>query len=216
MKKAVIFDFDGTICDTLSDCADCYNAVLRSFGYPEKSEDIYRSVFGNTLAEIVRRILPEEERSREKIDAVAACYRKTYASWDKKKSLPFPGVMDSLLKLREAGLVLAVNSNKVQEILIDMTEHAFPGIFSEVIGHSSELPGKPDPAGVLSILGKYGLTAADAVYVGDGRSDIETAENAGIPIVFVTWGQTPSLKDDKRITRICDTGEALSDIILSM
>ena len=216
MMKAVIFDFDGTICDTLSDCADCYNYVLRRFGFPEREEDVYRRVFGNTLYEIVRRILPEEESTEENIAAVASCYRKTYASWEKKKSLPFPGVSEALQKLHDEGLVLAVNSNKPQEILRAMTEEIFPGLFSEVIGFSPELPGKPDPAGVRLILEKHDVAPENAVYVGDGKSDIDTAENAGLPIVFVTWGQTPSLKDDKRITRICDTGETLADIILSM
>ena len=218
MNKVVIFDFDGTICNTFSDCVLCYNQVLREHGFPERKEEVFASVFGRMLHEIVAEVLPEDSRDEETVNEIANAYRACYKDSEKKNSLPFPGVPEVLKALSERGIFLAVNSNKLTSMLSGMTEKAFPDIeFAAIVGASDALPGKPDPAGVDFILQELDVPKEAAVYVGDGKSDILTAGNAGIPAVYVSWGQ--GKKEGAlpgQVVRQADTAEELLREILEL
>ncbi len=190
MYKLVIFDFDGTLADTVKDVAICFNESLKQCDFPQHSLQEICDLVGGNLEVIVSKLLPREQASPENIDRVKKLYRKIYSTCSKKNTFLYPGIMDLLLQLKEMKIRLAVNSNKGQELLEQMVEEMFPkGFFDAVIGYSENYPPKPDPYGVEMILTKCSCSAADAVYVGDGLSDIKTAQNAGLTCIFVPWGQ---------------------------
>ena len=108
----------------------------------------------------------------------------------KTNTRPYPGMWKLLHNLKMQGFLLAVNSNKGQILLDDMVARLFPqGLFDSVVGYLETRPSKPDPYGVAMIAQECGCGVDQAIYIGDGISDVQTAINAGIPCVFVTWGQ---------------------------
>lgn len=191
MKKLVIFDFDGTLVDTLTDVSICFNEALAVNGMPVHPLEEYNNHVGGNLETIVSNILPPDKVTEGNVDLVKASYRKIYSKSSKPNTKIYPGIMECLNLLKERGFKLAVNSNKGQALLDEMVTEMFPqDFFDSVIGYLEERPSKPDPLGVDLICSECGCTRADAVYVGDGKSDVRTAENAGIPCIFVDWNKS--------------------------
>jgi phosphoglycolate phosphatase len=200
MCELVIFDFDGTLVDTIRDVAICFNEALKVNGFPELDYEYIESLIGGDLETIVTRLLPEEERTPEAVDRVKKSYRKIYMECPKENSLPYDGIRDLLYGLKEKGIKLAVNSNKSQQLLETMTYEIFgKEMFESVVGYDESRPSKPDPYGVNEILRVCGAGKEKTVYVGDGKSDMLTAENAGLKFVYVTWGQG-------RLEKYCEDG----------
>lgn len=215
MKKLFIFDFDGTAVDTITDVGICFNEALRLHGFPQHPLENIGSMVGGNLETVVSRMLPQDQITTDNIDAVKTTYRKLYLESSKPNTAPYPGMRALLDELKASGAKLAVNSNKGQALLDDMVEKLFPsGYFDSVIGYLETRPSKPDPHGVAMILAACGCAREEAVYIGDGKSDIDTAVNAGIPCVFVTWGQGSA--EDRRnpaIAHAVDTAEQLRDVL---
>lgn len=187
--KLLIFDFDGTLADTIVDVVLCFNEALRINGFPEwRFEDIKKLIGGN-LETIVSRMIPESDRNRETIDRVKQTYRELYMVSEKPNSRPYPGVLDMLVAIQEENVLLAVNSNKGQKLLDAMVANMFGDFcFCAVIGYDEAFPSKPDPDGVNRILSSCGLNTEQALYIGDGNSDRETARNANMDFSLATWG----------------------------
>ena len=215
MRKLLIFDCDGTLVDTLHDVSLCFNMALASSGFPEHPLDAYGGFVGGNLETIVTRLLPVECRNAENIERVKTAYRCLYANSEKKNTLPYPGILDALRHLKQKGFVLAVNTNKGQQLTDALLEQLFPNsLFSAVVGYDEARPSKPDPYGVRMICEKCGMDLEQAIYIGDGRSDINTAANAGIPCVFVTWGQgTEEDSRDERIHAVVDSVPEMERIL---
>ncbi len=215
MRKLAIFDFDGTLVNTITDVALCFNAALRQCGYPTHPLERFDSFVGGNLETVVSRMLPPKECSNSAIDAVKTIYRQMYLQSDKPNTKPYPGVMALLRELKEAGCKLAVNSNKGQVLLDDMVNRMFPAAFFDaVVGYQEGKPSKPEPYGVDEICRQCGCVRADAVYIGDGESDIATAERAGIPCVFVSWGQgDKALETDARVFRAVPDTDQLKQVL---
>lgn len=186
----IIFDFDGTIVDTITDVGICFNEALSSCGFPKHKLENFGRFAGGNLETIVSRLLPPEDITEGNITRVKTKYRELYLHSSKPNTKPYPGIWDMLQCLKKEGYTLAVNSNKGQMLLDDMIDKMFPPhFFSSVVGYLEDRPSKPDPTGVKMIVEQCGCRMEQAVYIGDGISDVLTAENAGIPCVFVTWGQ---------------------------
>ena len=208
MKKLFIFDFDGTVVDTITDVGLCFNEALRQNDLPQHPLKRFDSFVGGNLETVVSRMLPPDAVTEENITRVKTIYRSLYLASTKPNTKPYPGLMELLAELKAAGALLAVNSNKGQQLLDDMVEKTFPaGFFDAVVGYREDCPSKPDPYGVNLICEICGCT--DAVYIGDGKSDLDTAENAGIPCVFVLWGQgtEEDRKDPRAEARAADAAE---------
>lgn len=190
MKKLIIFDFDGTLVDTLTDVSLCFNEALLRNGFPQHPLKAFSGFVGGNLETVVSRMLPPDQCVEENIDRVKTCYRELYLSCSKPNTKPYPGMMDLLRNLKKNGFSLAVNSNKGQLLLDDMVAKMFPpDFFDAVVGYQEDRPSKPNPEGVFRICKICRIPVEQAVYVGDGASDIATAANAGIPCLFVLWGQ---------------------------
>lgn len=218
MVKVIIFDFDGTLVDTVNDVAVCFNKALESCGFPTHPVAEFGRFAGGNLETVVSKMLPEDARNEGNIDAVKNVYRKLYFQSDKPNTKPYPG-MDGLLKeLKGSGLRIAVNSNKGQLLLDDIVRQLFPpDYFDSVIGYAEDRPSKPDPYGVDEICRQCGCTRGEAAYVGDGETDLATAAYAGIPCVFVTWGQGDHmLAQDPRVYKAVNNVNELGSVLLAL
>lgn len=216
MRKLVIFDFDGTLVDTITDVGICFNAALRQNNLPQHPLDAFGRFAGGNLETVISKMLPPDQITPENIDRVKVVYRKLYLESNKPNTKPYNGVLELLDILKNNGYYIAINSNKGQILLDDMVQKIFPPhYFDAVIGYDETRPSKPDPYGIDMICCACGLKRKDAIYVGDGSSDIATAMAAEIPCVFVTWGQG-SAEDqlNPHISYIATTVDELQHILL--
>lgn len=189
MYKAVIFDLDGTLLDTLEDLADASNRVLADAGLPVHSLDQYRYFVGDGLITLITRIVPAPLRTEERIQAMAMNFREIYAqNWNVKTRL-YKGVDTLLDNLRERGIVMNVLSNKPHDFTqLCVREFLGDWPFAQVLGNRDGLPRKPDPAGALEIAHRLGISPSEFAYLGDTAIDMKTALDAGMYPVGALWG----------------------------
>lgn len=186
MYKAVIFDLDGTLLNTLTDLYNSVNHALRTFGFPERTIDEVRRFIGNGVKKLMERSTPEgtsEKVNEECLD----CFRAHYLQHMSDNTAPYKGVNELIAKLREKGIRTAVVSNKLHSAVVDLCKDYFEGI-EEAIGVSVEAERKPNPVNVIKVLDTFGITADECIYVGDSEVDVQTAHNAEVKCIGVTWG----------------------------
>ncbi len=190
---AVIFDLDGTLLDTLQDIADSVNRVLRQRGLPGHELSAYKTFVGDGAEALIRRALPETERSEKAISTCLAAYLKDYgANWD-HKTKPYEGVPQMLDALNGAGMKMAVLSNKPHVFTEKCVQRFLPAwLFIKVIGLSSRFPKKPDPAGALAIADCMKENPNRILYLGDTATDMKTAIAANMFPVGAGWGFRPA------------------------
>ena len=189
--KAVIFDLDGTLLNTLQDLCNSTNAALTQYGYPTRSLDEVRSFVGNGVKLLILRALGvEKPEDCPDFDQVFTAFRAHYAIHSNDCTCAYPGIIELLKKLKEAGAPLAIVSNKLDPAVKQLNDIYFKDYISVAIGENEAagVKKKPAPDTVYAALNELGVSAEKAVYVGDSEVDIETAENAGIPCMSVTWG----------------------------
>ena len=186
MYKAVIFDLDGTLLNTLTDLYNSVNHALRTFGFPERTIDEVRRFIGNGVKKLMERSTPEgtsEKVNEECLD----CFRAHYLQHMSDNTAPYEGVNELIAKLREKGIRTAVVSNKLHSAVVDLCKDYFEGI-EEAIGVSVEAERKPNPINVIKVIDTFGITADECIYVGDSEVDVQTAHNADVKCIGVTWG----------------------------
>ena len=189
-KKLYIFDFDGTLVDTITDVAICFNAALAQFGFPIHDLTLYKHFVGGNLETVVARLLPSDQVIEENITKVKTAHRKLYLASEKPNTAPFPGIPEVLLHLQKKQKKLTIHTNKAQQLTDALCQRFFEKIdFLAVVGYDPLYPSKPDPWGVRYLMEKAKVTTEETVYIGDGLTDVLTAENAGIDCLYVTWGQ---------------------------
>lgn len=214
MYKAVLFDMDGTVLDTLGDLADSMNYSLRHFGMPERDAREMKTFLGKGPAHFVNCSVPEgttEELRRR----VRDFYEEYYDEHCQIKTGPYPGISELMERLKGRGLKLAVISNKQEPAVRVLAQRHFPGLLELAVGTGPSIPCKPDPSAVLSAMERMGVAAEDSVYVGDMDVDLNTARNAGIDCIGVAWGFMGREKLESLGARVvADTAEELGDIIL--
>ena len=184
---AVIFDLDGTLLNTLDDLADSANHALETCGFPRRTVDEIRRFVGNGVAMLIRRAVPEGTAP----SAEAAClaeFRQYYLTHMRCKTAPYPGIPELLDSLRAAGCAVAVVSNKFDAAVKELCADYFGARVPVAIGESAGVRKKPAPDTVFRALEELGVPAERAVYVGDSDVDVETARNAGMDCVAVSWG----------------------------
>ncbi|MCC8189657.1 MAG: HAD-IA family hydrolase [Planctomycetes bacterium] len=189
--RAVIFDLDGTLLDTLGDLADSMNGVLVEHGLPPHPVDAYRYFVGDGIPNLIRRAAPPGTGSAVR-EALAAGMDAAYAVNWAKGTRPYPGIPELLATLRRRGLPLAVLSNKPDRFTRRMTDYFFPaGTFAAVFGARDTVARKPDPAGALEIAARLAIPPAEFLYFGDTDTDMKTGRAAGMYTVGVGWGFRP-------------------------
>ena len=184
----LLFDLDGTLLDTLEDIAFSMNAALSRFGGRPLPADDYRLYIGQGLEVLASRVLPEARRDEDTIRQCVAAMREVYATRWAHATRPYPGIVALLDALKKRALPMAVFSNKAHDFTVRIVTHFFGAeIFSIILG-GGKFPFKPDPAGAIHIAGTLGIRPGDILYVGDSDIDMQTAANAGMYAVGVTWG----------------------------
>lgn len=187
--RAILFDLDGTLLDTLEDLGNAANRVLRKNGFPMHDMDAYRTMVGDGAVVLIRRALPEDKRNDETIRACVQSFREEYGRGWKTKTRPYDGVAEMLDALAVYGMKMAVLSNKpddftkrcVAEFLSDWT-------FDMVLGQSDSTPLKPDPAGAKEIAKYLDIPPSHFIYLGDTAIDMKTAVATGMFPVGALWG----------------------------
>ena len=212
--KAVLFDLDGTLLNTLEDLWISVNTVMRRFGEPEHSRDAVRHCVGNGVRTLMRRAVPGGEdnpRFEEELAAQIAYYR----GHGKEHTAPYDGIEEMLASLRAKGLSVAILSNKEEVAAKELSDHYFRGRYDLVMGNTKERPRKPDPTIIRAALAEFGTSPAEALYVGDSETDAETAENAGVDYVLVAWGfRERSVLERFSALAIIDQPEELPKLVL--
>ena len=192
MKKLVIFDLDGTLLDTIADLAESTNHALKQLGYPTHNVETIRTFVGNGINKLLERALPLQEQTEENVRLMRSHFVPYYDAHNADLSSPYPGIVHLLEDLQEKGIMIAVASNKYQEATVKLVKHYFPMInFIEILGQREGINVKPDPSIVFDILKKANVNKEEVLYVGDSGVDMQTAINAGVDAVGVTWGFRP-------------------------
>lgn len=187
--KAVIFDLDGTLLDTIDDLGDSMNSVLERHGYPVHDLGAYKYFVGNGMRNLVLRALPEDNRDSASVDRGLMEMRDEYAKRWADKTRPYPGIPALLDALTMKGIKLAVLSNKLDRFSNDIVKKLLPDwSFYPVYGEREGVPIKPDPAGALEIAQILGLSPEEFLYLGDTGIDMKTAISAGMYAIGVLWG----------------------------
>lgn len=189
MKKAVIFDLDGTLLNTLDDLADSTNYALSRFGYPTRTIDEVRQFVGNGVAKLIERAIPEG-KNNPNFEKCLAIFKENYAQNMYNKTAPYNGIIEMLSNLKSKGIKIAVVSNKFDLAVKELCKKYFEGFIDFAAGENEAqgIRKKPAPDTVISVLNKFNFASEDAVYVGDSDVDIMTAKNSKMPCISVTWG----------------------------
>lgn len=188
MKKLAIFDFDGTIMDSVHDVVIYLNKALSMYDFPTLTSDEYVKYLGGNIDQIVSLVL-ENQSTPENIKLIKDTYLDIYYNSDKKNTIPFPKSEKTLKKLQDMGVLVAINSNRFTDSIESFLDKYFTETdFFMIMGHDFDYPSKPDPTAVLKIIEEAGVSLKDTVYIGDSGTDIQTAKNAGIDCIIVEWG----------------------------
>jgi len=210
--KAVCFDLDGTLLDTLVDIAYCTNKILSERGYPIHHVDAFRYFVGDGAKMLMKRVLPEEVRNETLIDECRKDFETMYRECWNRQTVPYQGIPELLNALTKLKLKMAVLSNKPQEFTILTVYHFFQNWnFDVILGQREGVPKKPDPAGMLEICQQLKVSSQEFLYLGDTDTDMKTAVAAGCYPVGVLWGfrSEKELKDNGAKTIIKNPMDAL-------
>ncbi len=183
----VIFDLDGTILYTLEDLTDSVNAVLSREGYPLRDMEEVKAFIGDGYRMLLWRALPEGT-PEEEVDRCIDFFREVYYSNIANKTRPYDGILELFGELKKRGIRIGVVSNKMDEATKEACGHYFPGSIDVAIGDSPERKRKPAPDNVYEALRQLGSEKRTTIFVGDSDVDVQTAKNAGLICVGVTWG----------------------------
>lgn len=185
--KAIIFDLDGTLTDTLEDLFLSTNYALRYCGLPERRIDEIRHFVGNGVRKLIERAVPEGTE-RVLLERCFETFRAHYVIHCGDHTCLYPGIASLLTALHAKGYLMAVVSNKIQLSVTELARTFFQGVIDVAVGEQSGIPRKPAPDMVQAALAGLGVTASEAIYVGDSEVDLLTAANAGLPCISVLWG----------------------------
>lgn len=212
MIDTVIFDLDGTLLNTLEDLRNSTNFALSEFGFPKRSLEEVRSFVGNGVRKLIERAVPQS-CDKETTEKCLEIFKKNYSENMYNNTAPYNSILEILKDLRNNGLKIGVVSNKFDSAVKELCKKYFEDLIDIAIGQAGDVPKKPAPDGVLKAIKLLG--AENIVYIGDSGVDVQTAKNANIPCIGVTWGFRDK-KDLKGADFIIDNPHDIINIIRSM
>ena len=210
----VIFDLDGTALETIDDIAAALNASLNAKGFPTRTREQVRKGIGGGVGNLIRCSVPKDTEEAS-IQAIIADFKERYARDIDVQTHPFDGIPALFEAIRQSGIHLAINSNKIDAAVTCLCQSHFPGLIEYSLGEHPDFPKKPAPDGARHIMAHMQISPERTLYVGDGDADIQTAKNAGIDCAWVAWGY----RTREELGNLCpehtfDTVKALQDFIL--
>ena len=187
--KAICFDLDGTLLDSLADLASCTNKILLNRGLPEHPEAAYRYFVGEGAKRLMTRVLPEEVRNESHIEECRQDFEATYREYWDEQTAPYEKIPELLNVLQRRKLKLTVLSNKPHEFTLLAVNKLLPSwYFDMILGQREGVSRKPDPTGMLEICEKLKIPPSSFIYLGDTATDMKTSVTAGCFSVGVLWG----------------------------
>ncbi|MCQ2479905.1 MAG: HAD-IA family hydrolase [Clostridia bacterium] len=211
--SACIFDLDGTLTNTLEDLKNSVNYALQSEGLPLRSKEEIRRFVGNGVLRLIGRSVPENTPKDVELK-VLETYRKHYAVHLNDTTAPYDGIMQMLRQLQSDNIKTAVVSNKGDEAVKSIVKGFFSDIIPLAIGRKDDVPAKPAPDSVWSAMKELGCSAKETIYIGDSEVDVETAHNAGLKCIAVSWGfRDKELLQSVGADYIIDTPKEIFNII---
>lgn len=185
--QAVIFDLDGTLLDTLGDLTDAVNFALEKYGLPLHSMEEVRRFVGNGLRNLMTKAI-EGGESHPRFEEAFTFFREYYKNNCNHKTSPYEGIMELLKELKGRGIKMAIVSNKIDAGVKELNEKFFADYIDIAIGEREGIRRKPAPDSLQEVMRELGIAKEHVLYVGDSDVDIETADNADISCVSVSWG----------------------------
>ena len=196
--RAVLFDLDGTLLDTIADLADAANLMLAELGRPARTQAEIHSFVGKGIPNLVRRCMTEGTCATEaEIETAVAVFRRHYAAVNGVRTTIYPGVVETLQTLRARDIRLAVVTNKAEAFTLPLLERmAIAHYFDAVVSGDTLAVKKPDPATVRLACERLGVAPTQALMIGDSANDALAAQGAGMPVLLVTYGYSEGVPVD--------------------
>ena len=215
MFTHVIFDLDGTLLNTLEDLAQACNWVCRRHGWPTYAVEDYKRFVGNGAPKLLERVAPPECLTPELAKQTLEEFTDYYTAHKSDKTTVYAGMPRTLEQLKQAGITLAVLTNKPDVAAGPVVERYYPGVFDLIQGALPEYPTKPDPTLLYLLMDRIGAKRETTLFVGDSDVDIQTAKNGGLYSCGVLWGfRTRQELEREGAGHIIERPEELLDLIL--
>lgn len=210
----VVFDLDGTVLNTLQDLAASCNYALSVCGYPVRTVDEVRRFVGSGIARLIELAIPKNAPEGAHAQ-VLSIFKEHYAVHSNDTTKPYPGIPQLLAALRDAGVHVTLNSNKIDTAVQPLCALHFAGLYEAALGEQPGVPRKPAPDGVHKLMDRFHADPARTLYIGDSQIDILTAQNAGVDCAWVSWGfRKREELGDLPVPHAFDNVQALQDYIL--
>lgn len=188
MIKAVLFDLDGTLANSLSDLAASTNYAIGKFGFPPRDEESFKYFAGDGMPKMIERALPEGKNGTETVSKIMPVFLEYYDKHFCDNTKPYPGMTELVDTLISRGISVAVVTNKEQKMAEKVVKKLYGDRFSLIIGKRPDIPAKPDPAAALIAMAELSVKPIECVFVGDSKMDVQTGVNSGAFPVGVLWG----------------------------
>ncbi len=213
MRKAIIFDLDGTLLNTLTDLANGCNHALETLGLPTHPEESYKYFVGSGRDYLIRSALGEH-LTQERFDQALALNDAYYSAHGQDVTAPYDGILPLLERLKEAGIACAVVSNKPHQFCQTLIPQYFGDLLFPAFGCVDGTPPKPAPHRVLEAMEVLGVSPQETVYVGDTSIDMKTAKNSGLTAIGVLWGFREAAElVESGADHLCETVDDLEALI---
>lgn len=215
MKKAVIFDLDGTLLNTLDDLTDSTNYVLNYFNFPTRTKEEIRTFVGNGVAKLIERAIPDGINNIN-YNKCIQLFKETYSKNMYNKTEPYKGIIEMLNTLKTSGYLIAVVSNKFDTAVKELCQRYFQNMIDFAAGEN-EAAGvrkKPFPDTIFKVLEEFKLNNNECIYIGDSEVDIQTAKNSNMDSISVTWGfKSRDFLTENNAQIIIDSPSEILDIL---
>ncbi len=185
--KAVLFDLDGTLLDTLDDLTASVNYAMGKMNWPLRDKQEVRRFLGNGIKRLMELSSPKGVSAKD-FDMAFRLFKEHYDKHNQDLTKPYDGIIELMKKLKQHGIKMAIVSNKVSSAVAMLWEKYFDGLAEIAIGDEPGRNRKPAPDSCEIALKRLGVEKADAVYIGDSEVDMATAQNTGVNCITVLWG----------------------------
>ncbi len=182
-----VFDLDGTLLNTLGDLTDALNFALRAEGFKPRTKEEVRGFVGNGISMLIQRAVPID-CPKESLERVRLKFTEYYSTHCADNTFPYSGVLKTLCELKRNGVHIAVVSNKADYAVQHLVKKNFGDIIDYAAGEMGNIPLKPAPDLLYKVISRFGATNENTIYIGDSEVDIQTAKNAGLDHISVSWG----------------------------
>ncbi len=188
MIKAVLFDLDGTLADSLIDLADGVNRAIAQKGFPTHPVEAFKYFVGDGIPKMIERALPESNRDTNTVNEIKDIFLPYYAIHYADNTYAYEGMPELVNTLKNQGFIVAVVTNKEQHMANEVVTSLYGNVFDLIFGKRDGIPAKPDPTAALMAMEELGVKPEECVFIGDSGMDVATAVNSGAVPVGEIWG----------------------------